>query len=135
MSKSQLTEQFVQPLIVGAIGWAGAYALGEGNKIASVGGMSISLPLFLGLTTGVSSAFGETLKQWVLPMLPNNSSYVSIENTFLSPVLVGGVNAVAIQFLTKTRLTEAFLLGAGSEILGTYLYDGVLKPYTMNTKY
>lgn len=135
MSKSQLTEQFVHPLIVGAIGYAGAHALGEGDRFAYFAGMTISLPLFLGLTTGVSSAFGETLKQWVLPMLPNNASYVSVENTFLSPVLVGGVNALALQMLTKSRFTEGFLLGAGSEILGTYVYDGVIKGFTMNSKY
>lgn len=135
MSKSQLTEQFVHPLIVGAIGYAGAYALGEGEKIASFAGMTISLPLFLGLTTGVSSAFGETLKQWVLPMLPNNASYVSVENTFLSPVLVGGVNALALQLLTKSRITEGFLLGAGSEVLGSYVYNGVIKGWTMDSKY
>jgi hypothetical protein len=129
MSKSQISEQFMHPLIVGVLGYAGAYVMGEGSKEAVIGGMTLSLPLFLGMATGISSAVGETLKQWVLPMLPNNNSFVPLENTFLAPVLVGGVDGIGVHLLTKTRFMEAFLLGAGSEVLGSYLYDGILAPY------
>lgn len=128
--KAQLSEQFVHPLVVGALGYVGAYVMGEGNKVADIGSMSISLPLFLGISTGVSSAVGETFKQWVLPMV--SGKYSSIESTLLGPALVGGVDGLALQFLTKSRLMEGFLLGAGSEILGSYAYDGFIKPYTMD---
>jgi hypothetical protein len=135
MSGSKLSEQFVHPLIVGALGYAGAYIMGEGVKEVVIGGMSLSLPLFMGVTTGVSSAVGETLKQWVLPMLPNNVGFTSLENTFLAPALVGGVDGLSMYILTRTRFMEGFILGGGSEILGSYLYDGIIRPYTMNMKY
>lgn len=130
MSKSKLSEQFIQPLIVGGLGFLGSHFMGDGGKEAIVGSMNMSLPLFMGVVTGVSSAVGESLKQWVLPMLPNNMNYASMESTFLGPALVGGVDALAVYFLTKTRFTEGLLLGAGSEIAGSYLYSGVIAPYT-----
>ena len=129
MSGSKISEQFLHPLVVGALGFTGAYFLGEGAKIAQVGGITMSLPMFLGLTTAVSSGLGETLKQWILPTFSNNMDYVSLESTLLSPALVGGVDAAATYFLTGTRFMEAFLLGAGSEVVGSYLYDGIIKPY------
>jgi hypothetical protein len=135
MSGSKLSEQFVHPLIVGGIGFLGSHLYGDGGKVAVIGGTSISLPVFLGAMTGISSAVGESLKQWVLPMLPNNSGFSSLENTFLAPALVGGVDGASMYFLTKSRFMEGFILGAGSEILGSYLYDGVIAPYTMNKKY
>lgn len=130
MSKSKLSEQFIHPLIVGALGYAGSHFMGDGGKEAVVGSMSVSLPLFMGVLTGASSVVGETLKQWVLPMLPNNASYVSMESTFLGPAIVGGVDGLAAYLLTKTRFTEGLILGAGSEIAGSYLYSGVIQPYT-----
>ena len=87
------------------------------------------LPIFLGLVGTGSSIAGESLKQWVLPMLPGNGSYSMLESTFLQPALVGAVEGSALLFLTKTRFTEGFLLGAGSEIAGSYLYNGVVAPY------
>ena len=129
MLGSKLSKQFVHPVIVGLIGYLGAHAMGEGNKKAIIGSLEFSLPMFFGITTGVSSAAGETLKQWVLPILPGNAGYVSLENTFLSPALVGGVDGAVMYLLTKTRFMEAFILGAGSEVLGSYLYDGLIKEY------
>ena len=89
MIGSKLSEQFVHPLIVGGLGYLGAQLIGEGNKVTFVGGMRISVPLFIGTVTGASSAVGETLKQWVLPIIPGNVSYSSVESTFLGPALVG----------------------------------------------
>jgi hypothetical protein len=131
MSVSKLSEQFVHPLIVGGLAYVGANMMGEGNRMVKLAGLKMSLPLFFGVTTVASSAVGESLKQWILPMLPGNASFASLENTFLSPAIVGGVDAVTMYFLTRTRFVEAFALGAGSEVLGSYLYDGIIKNYTM----
>jgi len=130
MSKSQLSEQFIHPIIVGGLGYLGSHFMGDGKKVAVIGSMNLSLPMFMGAVTGISSAVGESLKQWVLPMLPNNMSYSSMESTFLSPAIVGGVDAAAVYILTKQRFGEGFMLGAGSEILGSYLYSGIIAPYT-----
>jgi hypothetical protein len=128
-TSSKVSEQFLHPFIVGLVSIAGSYASGESGKVAQIGGISLSLPVFQGIVTGLSSTGGETLKQWVLPMLPNNAMYSNMESTFLSPVLVGVTNGVAMHLLTKTRGKERFVLGAGSEIAGSYLYDGVIKNY------
>lgn len=126
---SKLSENFIQPVVVGLVNVAGAYAVGEGNNSARLGGMSVPLPIFLGLVGSASSIAGETLKNYVLPMLPNNAKFASLEGVLLQPALCGLVEGSALQFLTKTRFKEGFILGAGSEIAGSYLYSGVVKPY------
>jgi len=126
---NKISENLLQPIVVGLVNTAGAYAMGEGDKSAIFSSLSVPLPIFLGLVGTGSSIAGESLKQWVLPMLPGNGSYSMLESTFLQPALVGAVEGSALLFLTKTRFTEGFLLGAGSEIAGSYLYNGVVAPY------
>lgn len=128
-TSSKLSEQFLHPVVVGVLGYFGAHMAGDGNKVVTTFGMEQSLPSYIGLVTAASSLAGESLKQWVLPMLPNNQNYSSLESTFLQPGLTGLVDGTALFLLTGSRFMEGAVIGAASEIAGGYLYDGVIKPY------
>ena len=120
---------FTRPLIVGALAYFGSMAI-DGVGEATVFGVRMGMNTFYAITTIGSSLAGQSLKQWILPMLPNNGNYVQLESAFLLPALTGVVDGFVWQLFTNYGFAkEAFIVGFGSEILGSYIYDQIIKQY------
>lgn len=85
------------------------------------------------LATAIIAAFATWLgslgEDYILPYLPNNSNYATLENKLLNPVLTGGLFCLLFyNNINNDALLKMFLLGAGSNILSSYEAD-MIKPY------
>jgi hypothetical protein len=126
-TSSKIAENLLEPLIVGGIATAAIKFMYPGSRTIKVLD-AFPLPdyLAIGLAVGASSAVSETLKLWVLPYLPNNKSFASLEGMLLGPALAGATSIVAMVALTDSKpasYLNSFLIGAGSDLAGKYLYQ------------
>ena len=123
----ELLPTLAKSAIVGMVGgYAGAYMFG-GSGSLPFAGMDVSVPVALGSAIGAASFVGEYAAGYVLPMLPQSAGAAATEGMLLKPALTA-----AAAYLTVTTLVGAveqpiqlMLLGAGSEVAGTYAYGTV----------
>ena len=129
-----MSSKIVKPLLVSV-----SAAIGSRVLFGEAGG-AIDLPLLgsVGVMTAVAgSAFVASMvaqvgESYVLPYLPNNGKFASIEAKAVSPVLTGlAVSAILYPTLQDGALWKAFVLGAGSQVAGDYGYQ-VIDPILQN---
>jgi hypothetical protein len=128
MSSSSVKETFLSPLVVGSIAAIASYALGINGTVSVLGATDIPLHLWLGGVTFVASASGQTIKQYVLPLSLSQSDSQMV-SALTMPAIVGASNALLMYVLSGDLVGTGFLLGAGSQISGQYVYDNILKQY------
>jgi hypothetical protein len=127
-TSSKLKQQFVRPLVVGAISALGAKSMGGQYLVDMPLLGEVSKPVFYGVLGFGSSLVSETLHQWVLPYLPQSEEAVNAENALLSPALHAATNVLALKLLYPTILSysgiqEPIVIGAGAEIVGDYAFS------------
>ena len=100
-------------------------------------GLSLSAPIFYGVLGAGSSLASGTLREWVLPYLPQSEMAVKMESAALSPILSAATNVLAIKLLAPGMLSHPsigyqspIIIGAGAEFLaiGSYAFDNFVKP-------
>jgi len=112
--------------IVGAVGgMAGSYLFGGGTL--PLMGMDVSVPVALGTAIGAASFVGEYAAGYVLPMLPQSPGAVKTEGMLLKPALTAAAAYGTVTLLVGNveQPLQLLLLGAGSEVAGTYAYGTV----------
>lgn len=133
---SKLVEQVSKPAMTGLLAYVGSMAVCPDQR-ANLFGFESNNHVFYG-ALGVGGSFiGELAHNWILPHIPSNSKFLNTESMILSPAVVGGVFALGTKYMVSPNgtfdqpvpLYKPFLLGAGSEIAGSYAYEAVLKPY------
>jgi hypothetical protein len=133
MSSSKLKNQFLRPLVVGAVSAVGAMAVGANYNVTLPLLGAAPKAVFYGLLGAGSSFATETVHQWVLPYLPQSDSAVRAENALLAPAIHAGINVAALQVFYSSMLKdigfmEPILIGAGAEVVGAYGFDAFLLP-------
>ena len=130
----KIKEMLSRPVVVGLTSALGAVAMSQRYKVDLPLFGEIPAPVFYGLLGIGSSLATESLRQWVLPMLPQSDAAVQAENALLSPVLHAGVNIAVLKLaypaiLNDIGYQQPVLIGAGAEIVGTYAFDAFLKTW------
>lgn len=126
-TSSKITENLLEPLLVGGVAAVAVKVLYPSTQKFSILG-SVSLPdyVLFGAAVGASSAVSETIKLWILPYIPQSRSLASLESMLLGPAITGVTSIAAINILTDSKprnMFNTFVLGAGSDIAGKYLYQ------------
>lgn len=124
-----LKETLMKPLVTGAIGAAATYFFFDGNQMITIGGMNINAALFTFGALTASEYVGETMKNYVLPYLPQSGYAASLEGALLVPVLTGGVltgSYLLLGISDKSSIIPLFVLGAGSSMAGDYVFNHFL---------
>ena len=123
----ELLPTLAKSAIVGMVGgYAGAYMFG-GSGSLPFAGMDVSVPVALGSAIGAASFVGEYAAGYVLPMLPQSTGAAAAEGMVLKPALTAAAAYLTVSTLVGTveRPIQLMLLGAGSEVAGTYAYGTV----------
>lgn len=139
MNYSKLVDTLAVPAVVGATAAGVAYfGMGEKGNVPFYG-TTINGAIGVFGAVGTASLIGEYLKNYLLPYIPSNSNYAELEATLINPVLTGVSSAALFRLaamqpidglsLPPPSLGRTFLLGAGSEVAGKYLYDGLVSQY------
>ena len=123
----ELLPTLAKSAIVGAVGGvAGAYMFG-GSGSLPFAGMDVSVPVALGSAIGAASFAGEYAAGYVLPMLPQSTGAAAAEGMVLKPALTAAAAYLTVSTLVGSvqQPLQLMLLGAGSEVAGTYAYGTV----------
>ncbi len=134
---SQALDLLLKPTLTGITAVAGLYFIFS-HDITS----QINLPIIGNVNTllatvvvtGALSWLKSLNKDYILPYLPGNSKYTTLENKLINPVFTGGL--VSLLYYNNLADSGGFIkmfgLGAGATILASYEYDAV-KPYLINS--
>ena len=122
-----LVPTLAKSAIVGAVGgMAGSYLFG-GEGTLPLLGMDVSVPVALGGAIGAASFVGEYAAPMVLGMLPQSAGAVAAESMLLKPALTAAAAYGTVTLLVGTveQPLQLLMLGAGSEVAGSYGYATV----------
>src|SRR5579875_23779 len=135
MATGKLIDSFTTPAFSGVIGALATPLVFNTsyNDYLNAGllqGWNASLGV--GILIFGSSLIGHLSKNYVLPMIPQNSYFAEGEGRVLTPVLTGLASS-AILYTSTDRsfmaLGKTFLLGAVSEVSGDYINRTFLSQY------
>jgi hypothetical protein len=127
----KISEIVTKPILVGAIGAAGArYLLDNDGDLVLFGNRIPGWAGFFG-TLALTSAVSTVLKDYALPYIPENKDYANMESMAVAPVINGLVlyGVLKAGSLQQPAFVPFFTLGAGSEIAGSYTYNGFVQPW------
>jgi hypothetical protein len=138
MISLKLKNQFIRPLVIGAVSAVGAMVVGKplDGEIGLPLLGAVSKPVFYGVLGATSSLATESVHQWVLPYLPQSDAAVKAENALLSPAIHAALNVGFIylfdaELLRDIGMQEPIMLGIGSEIVGGYAFESFVAPSFM----
>jgi hypothetical protein len=136
----KIVDSLVQPLIVGAASY-GASMLAFSDMgymyLPAVG--NVSWHVGMGLIGASASVVNELAHNYILPKVARGERLANMESMLLAPV-VSGASAVMIPSLLNPNIAKVggnaklFLVGAGAEILGNYVFSAFVEPYLVKTK-
>lgn len=119
----------IKGAITGAIAAGGSMAIfGESlNNSQQVLGFNLPVPIAVGAGAAVGSVAADVAHQYILPHIPGNKKFATLESAGLGIVVSGGATMWAIDSMggVSERGTDAFLLGAGSYVLGDWAADKI----------
>ncbi len=120
----------MEPAVVGATASALAVVLSNGSEVLQtpLGSMPGWVPV--GVSVGAASYAANMIKDRVVPQ--DNSNQVIA--TLAKPVITGGAGVAALYATTGGNMDSdsvrgAFILGASSELLGSYIFDKAVSKY------
>jgi hypothetical protein len=122
-----LTASVAKAAMVGAVGGiAGAYLFG-GDGTLPLLSMDVSVPVALGFAIGSASFVGDYAAPMVLGMLPQSAGAVAAETMMLKPALTAAAayGTVTLLLGNVEQPLQLMMLGAGSEVAGSYAYSTV----------
>ncbi len=122
---SRLSKTLAVPLISGAVAAAEAsylYSSYEGVQVPLLG--RVSAPLGMAVHTALASMVSESAGQYVLPYLEGGHSYSDIATKVSGPVITGLANSALLNVAgNSVPMSQAFLVGASSNLIGQYVAD------------
>jgi hypothetical protein len=110
-------------VITGAIaGIASSVVFGE-NGTSDAFGVTMPVSAAIGVANGLSSLAADLSHEYVLPELPQNAKYATLESTVLGLGVAGGSTAYILnrENLGGASTMNAFVLGAASYAAGDYI--------------
>ena len=124
---SKLKQTFAKPIVVGLIAAIGAQALGA-NFDVKVVGVTVSSTVFYGVVGVGSSLATETVRNFVLPYLPQSAYATQVEAAVLAPAINAALNLGFLQLVYPSIIAaggymQPLILGVGSQVAGSYAFD------------
>jgi hypothetical protein len=133
--QGKLIDSFSVPIGSGIIaGVASPFVFGASysDKLGSGFLSGWNAPIAVGASVAGASFVGHISKNWILPMIPNNSYLAEGEGRILTPLLTGSASALFLYGSTDgtmMALGKGFLLGAVSEVGSDYISRTFLSNY------
>ena len=133
--RSKLTENFAKPVLVGVTAYLGSMALLPTSSVVIMGN-TMNSHMYYGIL-GVGGSFASELAHnWLLPYIPGNSKFSQTESMILAPAVNAGIFVLGTKYFIDRQifqpgvdLIKPALLGGGSEIVGQYVFESVIKSY------
>jgi hypothetical protein len=129
-TNNQVQTYVVKPAIAGGIAYVVSMAFTSGSRVPFLG-MDLSANVAIGGAAALGNVASSLAHDYVLGMLPGNTpEMVEMQSAILGPALTGGATLLAAN-LTIGSITglrpalELAGIGAGSHVLGTYVYNAV----------
>ena len=120
---------FGKPLVSGAAGAIFSYLLMDGSGSVIIMDKIVPGWLLVGVVVTGSTFIGEWGKELLLPHL-QGMSLGGFEGSIAAPTITGLSTFILLKYMDTTDYSNflpAFLLGAGSNIVGDYGYDNWIK--------
>ena len=85
--------------------------------------------LYVSLVTAAASYVAEIVDELILPKIPNNP-YASYEGMVIAPIACGAADYIALMATSTVPVPwkEAFVLGAGAQIVSNLTWDNYVAP-------
>lgn len=130
-SKSKLIATLTKPAVIGLASYVSAMLLDSNGLVyLKFINSAVSIPTFYAMLGFGSSLVSTPLKEYLLPMIPNNQ-WSESEGMILGPAVHAGVNGIAVYWLTNgNEFSSAVKIALLSEIGGDYVYNTAIKPYS-----
>lgn len=132
---AKVIDTLYSPVVAGLISWGiGPYIMGQPRSAIVPSPLNWSLGATMGAATALGTEVGVLLKDWILPMIPNNSTFANNQGLILTPILSGASTAALLfPFSDGSNNTmflgKAFIAGAVSTASADYLKTSILSPY------
>jgi len=111
----------LKALVTGVYGTVGSIAMGESmSSTASLFGMYVPGPIAIGATTSVGSITADIAHYYVLPWIPGQEKFSTIEGAAVGIAASGFGTMYAQSTYTGTFSKQGFLLGAAAYLAGDY---------------
>ena len=110
-------------IITGAIaGTASSLIFNQGGS-AEILGMTLPTNMAVGVANGASSLAADYAHEYILPSIPGNQKYATLESAALGLGVAGGGTAWILNSdnIGSATTMNAFLLGAGSYAAGDWV--------------
>lgn len=119
----------VKPTTSGVAGALFSYLLMEGSDSIIVMDRIIPGYVLVGVVVAGSAFLAEFAKEWLAPYI-GGMKYANFEISIVEPTVTGLSTYVLLMWMDKSdfgNFLPAFLLGAGSNIVGDYTYNHWVK--------
>lgn len=125
---SKMMELWSKPLIVTAVTMGLAFAMGEtGSVVVPVVNTGVPLWVLYGAIAYPTSLVTVSVSEYLLPHIPGNKRYSSIEGALIQPAVHGLINGVAFGALTG-MIWDPVKIGIGAELVGGYISENFVNP-------
>ena len=129
---SKLSETFAKPALSGVVAAVGASILyGESGSVL-IGSIAVPVPLLLFGTTLAADFVGELAHNYILPQLPANEKWSTLEGAIISPIAAGAASVLLLGpilgVLDESQYMKLFALEAGSVMAGDYGFRNFVAP-------
>jgi hypothetical protein len=130
MNNDKMQTYLVKPAIAGGIAYGVSMMFVSGARVPFLG-MDLSANVAIAGAAALGNVASSLAHDYVLGMLPGNTpEMIAWQSALLGPALTGGATLLAAN-LTIGSITgmrpalELAAIGAGSHVLGTYVYNAV----------
>ena len=130
-----ISQNLIKPVSVGAVGSILTKMKFPDSKVNFMGQV-VPFYLVAGAAIGASFALSEVFHSYVFNTVIANDKWSEPLSAIASGGIAGAANVAAFsvynpKIVSDAGLTTLFLLGAGSEVLGSYLSERIISPMLM----
>lgn len=118
---SRLSETLIQPALSGGINYVLAKASGKVSGSIRVFGLMMPYDLAQSLLTALISYFAESIKNYLIPMLPIPNT--GIVGSIADPSITASMSYVIYRLMGRKENMVQASLPFVSDLLGHYVYD------------
>lgn len=132
MMMNDMKDSLMKGAVVGVVAATGSMVLFEGSdQPINVMGMNIPAYLLGGIGSFAGSLITDVGHNYILPVVQTNQKWIQYESIALGIGLSGASSTLVLGMLPSDKALNvgySFGLGAGSYIIGDYIYYTMLAP-------
>ena len=130
--KAKLISTFGKPVLTALFGSLATHVL-YGSGTVSLFGIGVNSSLVLGGALLLADLFGETMHSYILPHIPHNEKFASMEGMALKPIFAGLGYDIALlgsgmADFEVGQLMRGFFIGGSSVLASEYAWDSFIAP-------